>query len=383
MARKLVSISALAILALVGRGGGDSAVGGEVTQQGKVLLAVAGSTYRGVADLQAASVQKLAPADLGGTTPLYLTWRASAWNRSRVATNIREVGTDTFVTYAIPALRREHGFRLHELVDRVFGQRYFGDTYRDFALSANGLIAAVWDNEAQDKVYVSVIDPAAPRLVSNHLIYEGAASTAAGSGARVAWFSDGKRLLISTHRNMKLVYVVKAGQDRGYDTITLRGLPDRAISIDSLEVSPDDTRVAMSVSVRYAGTDTTHKEIFTLDLTSGATRQLTAIPASARGGRRRIRHNHPVWSPDGQRLLFSFHSNVQSLSPTEQDLVNVFSTGAPGACSPLVVIPASIGNGAVKGFGPGQPLARQDILHLTSSPDSYLVGCDEPLGWMR
>jgi hypothetical protein len=220
-------------------------------------------------------------------------------------------------------------------------------------------------------------------LLSNHLIFEGSDSVPPATGARVAWFSNGQRLLISTAKNLKEAYVVTAGQNQGFDIIQIKDLPGRAISIDSLEVSPDDKSVAMSVSVQCAEDQKVHKEIFTLDLESGQTTQLTSIPESARGCIPSIRYNHPVWSPDGQRVLFSFHSNAQSISPTQADLTAVFLSGAPGACSPLVLIAAQPAGNAVKPFGPGQALSRDDVLRMTSSPESYLVGCDQPLGWTQ
>jgi hypothetical protein len=184
-----------------------------------------------------------------------------------------------------PTLRRQHFFRMHQVVDRAFSPRFFGSATTEFALSSGGLVAVAWTNEENNKALVSVVDPSGPRLLSNHRIYVGTDARLAASGTRMAWFADGQRLLISTNRNKRLLYVVRAGRGTGFDTHTVKDLPTRAVSIDSLEVSPDDRRVAMSVSVRYDGTDRVHKEVFVLNLGAGTVTQVTSIPEAARAGR--------------------------------------------------------------------------------------------------
>lgn len=102
--------------------------------------------------------------------------------------------------------------------------------------------------------------------------------------ARLSWFPDGKALLANLQdgRLMKL------------DVVTGAATPIKAPVAGILDaaVSPDGTRIAYSVSM---GDSADRNDIWALDIASGTTQKLTAIPG--------LQHE-PVWAPDGRSIYF-------------------------------------------------------------------------------
>lgn len=102
--------------------------------------------------------------------------------------------------------------------------------------------------------------------------------------ARLSWFPDGKALLVNL-QNGRLMKVDATSGNATSIEAPVTGILDAA-------VSPDGTHIAYSVSM---GESTDRNDIWTLDIATGATQKLTAIPG--------LQHE-PVWAPDGKSIYF-------------------------------------------------------------------------------
>lgn len=102
--------------------------------------------------------------------------------------------------------------------------------------------------------------------------------------SRMSWFPDGKSLLIN----------VEDGHWFKLDTATgeASAIKTPADGIFDAVVSPDGKRIAYSVSM---GSSTDRNDIWTVDVATGATQKITAMPG--------LQHE-PTWSRDGQSLYF-------------------------------------------------------------------------------
>lgn len=102
--------------------------------------------------------------------------------------------------------------------------------------------------------------------------------------ARLSWFPDGKALLV----NLQDGRLMKVDAASGNAT----PIQSPAAGILDAAVSPDGTRIAYSVSM---GESTDRNDIWTVEIATGATQKITAIPG--------LQHE-PVWAPDGKSIYF-------------------------------------------------------------------------------
>lgn len=102
--------------------------------------------------------------------------------------------------------------------------------------------------------------------------------------ARLSWFPDGKALLANL-QDGRLMKVDALSGDTAPINAPVAGILDAA-------VSPDGRHIAYSVSM---GESTDLNDIWTLDIATGSTQKITAIPG--------LQHE-PVWAPDGKSIYF-------------------------------------------------------------------------------
>ena len=102
--------------------------------------------------------------------------------------------------------------------------------------------------------------------------------------ARLSWFPDGKALLANLQDGSLIKVDAVSGNATPIKT-SVAGILDAA-------VSPDGRQIAYSVSM---GDSADRNDIWTMDIDSGATQKITAIPG--------LQHE-PVWSPDGKSIYF-------------------------------------------------------------------------------
>ena len=102
--------------------------------------------------------------------------------------------------------------------------------------------------------------------------------------ARLSWFPDGKALLVNL-QDGRLMKVDATSGNAIPINVPVSGILDAV-------VSPDGMHIAYSVSM---GESTDRNDIWTLNIASGATQKITAIPG--------LQHE-PVWSSDGKTIYF-------------------------------------------------------------------------------
>ena len=102
--------------------------------------------------------------------------------------------------------------------------------------------------------------------------------------ARMTWFPDGKSLLVNLQDGRWFKVEAASGKATALKT--------PAAAIFDAAVSPDGAQIAYSMSM---GSSTDRNDLWTVDIATGATQKLTAIPG--------LQHE-PVWSRDGRSLYF-------------------------------------------------------------------------------
>jgi TolB protein len=102
--------------------------------------------------------------------------------------------------------------------------------------------------------------------------------------SRMSWFPDGRSLLVNLQGGGWFKLDVATGEAIAIKT--------PAAGIFDAVVSPDGKQIAYSVSM---GSSTDRNDIWTVDIATGATQKITAIPG--------LQHE-PAWSRDGQSIYF-------------------------------------------------------------------------------
>ena len=102
--------------------------------------------------------------------------------------------------------------------------------------------------------------------------------------ARISWFPDGVSLLVNLQDGRWFKVDATSGK------VVVINAPAAGV-VDAV-VSPDGKRIAYSMSM---GSSTDRNDLWTVDIATGATQKITAIPG--------LQHE-PAWSRDGQSLYF-------------------------------------------------------------------------------
>lgn len=102
--------------------------------------------------------------------------------------------------------------------------------------------------------------------------------------ARISWFPDGTSLLVNLQDGRWFKVNAASGE------AVVINAPAAGV-VDAV-VSPDGKRIAYSMSM---GSSTDRNDLWTVDIATGATQKITAIPG--------LQHE-PAWSRDGQSLYF-------------------------------------------------------------------------------
>lgn len=198
----------------------------------------------------------------------------------------------------------------------------------------------------------------------------------------IDWLPDGEQYVYMVGKRL---FRTKVGaQDISHVDIPL---PTNVGGPGAIKVSPDGSRLLMSLPTVFPGTSIAHNVLYVVGLDGSGLRQVTTFSESAQKSLYSRRHVGPTWSPDGKFVAFHLSAAVTGIgSPTystlDAALLLIMQGTLSSRCSPVIVIPADSQAKVVD-----EETLTADALMMvpSSSGNKPLVACDldagAPLTW--